>query len=275
MAWVKLDDGWWCHPKTLGVSLEARGLYIMALCWSSAQSTDGEIPEEVVTLMSHGTNADLADELVFYTLWHKVDTGYQIHDFLKYQMSAADRKAMTRANAERKARSRAQTVTKKSQRDNKNVTADKRTSHTHTHTDTQTELKQSRSSSTSLESSSRFDEFWDAYDHKFGKPAAKTAFAKAVKKAAPDLIILKAKEFRDDPNREPQFTPWPQKWLNQEGWTNPPIPAKTNGKPKSGALDALRADSARRRGLTSVGVFQDGSRPIPNQPLALEAASYE
>jgi len=74
-----------------------------------------------------------------------------------------------------------------------------------------------------------FDSFWFAYPRRQGKGAAKAAWKRATKKATPDHIIEAAGRYRDDPNREDDFTALPSTWLNQERWDDDPLPKRSSG----------------------------------------------
>jgi hypothetical protein len=68
-----------------------------------------------------------------------------------------------------------------------------------------------------------FDAFWAAYPRKIGKGQARTAWARAVKRADPATIIAAANEFGiERGNQDPKFTPYPATWLNGERWTDEP-----------------------------------------------------
>lgn len=69
-------------------------------------------------------------------------------------------------------------------------------------------------------------EFWRAYPRKAGKQAALKAWHKAITQAEPHVIIAAAARFRDDPNREDEFTPHPSTWLNQHRWEDDPLPRR-------------------------------------------------
>jgi len=84
-----------------------------------------------------------------------------------------------------------------------------------------------------------FAEFWQTYPRKAGKPPAQRAFDRAVKRAAPEAIIAAARRYRDDPNREPQFTAFPATWLNRDGWEDPPLPSRQASRPVSVGSAAL------------------------------------
>ena len=63
-----------------------------------------------------------------------------------------------------------------------------------------------------------FAEWWKAYPNKKGKGAAKVAYRKALKKLSHDDLVAHARLYAADPNRVDKYTPYPQKWLNQERW---------------------------------------------------------
>ena len=71
-----------------------------------------------------------------------------------------------------------------------------------------------------------FDLFYSIYPRKAGRLKAETAMVKALKRAPAEEIIAGAMRFRDDPNREPEFTPHPATWLNQGRWDDDPLPPR-------------------------------------------------
>lgn len=79
-----------------------------------------------------------------------------------------------------------------------------------------------------------FEEFWIVYPKKVDKGAARRAWASAVKKANPELIIEKAKAYADDPNLpEKRFIKYPGSWLNAEAWENGPLPSRGTKQDKT------------------------------------------
>ena len=96
MSWARVDDGWWCHRKVLGLDLAARGLWVSALSWSCAQRVD-EIP--AAFLPTVGATVEHADALVAAGLWVEDDGGWRIHDWDAYQERTLSEK---RADAGRK-----------------------------------------------------------------------------------------------------------------------------------------------------------------------------
>jgi hypothetical protein len=87
-----------------------------------------------------------------------------------------------------------------------------------------------------------FDEFWKEYPRKLDKGAAFKAFRSALKVATFEQILAGAIAYRNDPNRDPEFTKYPATWLNADAWENEIQPS-----PDSEA--AQRANQRRDREL--------------------------
>lgn len=106
MAWVKLDDSFFCHPKVVSVGAEASGLYVWALAYSSHNLTDGRVPRAWV-LQAVGRRAKrLSDALVEQGLWEENGAGWTIHDYLHYQPSREKVLDKRREDSARKGRGR-------------------------------------------------------------------------------------------------------------------------------------------------------------------------
>lgn len=96
MSWVRVDDKFWCHPKTATLSAGALRLWLFALCWSAQHEQDGAVPRAVLASL-RGT-PKLAQELVSAGLWEEESQAvWRIHDFLEYQPSREQRKAQRAA----------------------------------------------------------------------------------------------------------------------------------------------------------------------------------
>lgn len=114
MSWAKLDDGIYDHPKVLNTSLEALGLYLLALAYAARHLTDGRLSGPAITMLSRG-DTSLAPILVAQGLWEGPNEvgGYLIHDYLDWNLSANDAKLLQKAARERmksfRMRSREQT----------------------------------------------------------------------------------------------------------------------------------------------------------------------
>lgn len=61
-----------------------------------------------------------------------------------------------------------------------------------------------------------FDEFWLAYPRKIAKGSARKAWAAAIKKQTPEVIIETVKRYKWSDN--PEYIPHPASWLNGERW---------------------------------------------------------
>lgn len=79
--WARVDDGWWCHPKTMECSLAASGLWVQALSWSCQQRTD-VVPNDLLGMV--GATSEQARELVDAGSWIPVDGGWRIHGWADY-----------------------------------------------------------------------------------------------------------------------------------------------------------------------------------------------
>lgn len=89
MVWVKLDDHFDEHPKTISVSLQAIGLLSCALCFCNRNLTDGKIPGRVLRRYSEGENG-IIDELLAAGFLEPDGENFEIHDFGDYQPLRAD-----------------------------------------------------------------------------------------------------------------------------------------------------------------------------------------
>lgn len=90
VTWVRVDDKFPDHPKVQHVSDAAGWLFVCGLCYCARQTTDGYVPEGKVTTLTRATRpGKLADELVAAGLWEETVGGFQVHDYLAYQPSAA------------------------------------------------------------------------------------------------------------------------------------------------------------------------------------------
>lgn len=87
--WLKLDDGFWCHPKVVALSDAAVGVLVKAMCYSAQQLTDGVLTGPVAVMLSSRTPSAL-DELVSAGLLERNGESYAIHDYLEYNPSAKE-----------------------------------------------------------------------------------------------------------------------------------------------------------------------------------------
>ena len=98
MAWVRIDDGMFSHPKVLhawATYPASLGLWPLAATWAARHRTDGHVSGEFVTgMMPAKRQRDRAiDALVESGLWVPNGTGWQIHDWRDYNGTRAELKA--------------------------------------------------------------------------------------------------------------------------------------------------------------------------------------
>lgn len=102
MPWFKIDDGFHGHPKVIGLSTSAIGLWTLAGTWAAQYLTDGDVPLAMIGRLN-GTKDD-ADALVAAGLWIASPDGYAFHDWSEYQPDAASTKMKRDAESEGGAR---------------------------------------------------------------------------------------------------------------------------------------------------------------------------
>ena len=104
MTWVKLDDGFYDHPKVEGLSLAAVGLWTLCASYAGKHLSDGFVSDTRVQRLG-GTDV-LAGELIDAGLWDPVDDGIQFHDWAKYQFTRAAVEEKRASDRERQRRRR-------------------------------------------------------------------------------------------------------------------------------------------------------------------------
>jgi hypothetical protein len=82
-----LDAGWGANPKVLALGLEAMGLHAWCISYCDLAVTDGFIPVEAFPTVK-GVKSALKRLLDAGRL-REVEGGYQLHDYLDYNRSAA------------------------------------------------------------------------------------------------------------------------------------------------------------------------------------------
>lgn len=116
MSWIRIDDGFISHPKTLQISHKAVVLHIAGLTYCSVQLSDGIIPNGAIPMVlaqARVTRRALT-ELRDAEMWRDQGEHWEIHDYLDFQESretvlkrrenARQRKAKSRAESQRDSR---------------------------------------------------------------------------------------------------------------------------------------------------------------------------
>jgi hypothetical protein len=89
MTWIKLDDGFISHPKTLELSHKSIVLHIAGLTYCATQLTNGKIPKTAVpmVLAQARVSKSSLDPLLAVGMWRDQGDHLLIHDYLTYQES--------------------------------------------------------------------------------------------------------------------------------------------------------------------------------------------
>jgi len=232
----QVDPDFYDHPKVLGMSDAAVSLWTRAGSYSVAKSTDGFVAEAVLVHALRST-LEVADELVQRGLWRRRKGGFQFHEWDARNLTRARIEADREADRDRKRVAREAARQNEMPQVNSNVV---RMDTDRTPRGLQGDGDRNPPSSVSVSVSSSvspppkppkggrrqsydygndelFQRFWAAYPEKAGKAAAYQAWQKALKRGGdPELIIRAAARYRDDPQRNPKKTKYPQGWLNDE-----------------------------------------------------------
>lgn len=83
MAWFKVDDHLYSHPKWLAAPKTARALWVTAGAWSAGQLKDGFVPSTALAILE-GTKRE-AQILIDIGLWEEAPGGYRFHDWAQFQ----------------------------------------------------------------------------------------------------------------------------------------------------------------------------------------------
>lgn len=95
MGWVRLDDDFYHHRKVMPLSIGAKMLFVMGLCYCAENLTDGFVSTGAARSLCgmQGIKRTAIAELVEAGLWHKRDDGFEVHEYLQYQPSGAEERA--------------------------------------------------------------------------------------------------------------------------------------------------------------------------------------
>jgi len=139
MAWARIDDNFFNHPKVRKAGKDAIIFHVAALCHSNAFTTDGFIANDMLELIAaqafQRKANGLADRLVECGLWDRIEGGYLIHDFLEYNYSKQQVSEIKskRADAGRQGGKQTQSKVSSKIQANDKQNVKQTSSHTHTH----------------------------------------------------------------------------------------------------------------------------------------------
>jgi hypothetical protein len=89
MAYIKLLCAVARNRKFIKAGPAPAWLWVLGLMHCQESLTDGFIAEEALPYLGAKNAAQLADHLVKAGLWHKVDGGWEVHDYLEHNRSAS------------------------------------------------------------------------------------------------------------------------------------------------------------------------------------------
>ena len=238
--------------------LEAQHLHLLSILYSVQFMTDGVFPVSAIKGLGRCEHEEAVTALFEVGMWINLPGGMaEIHDFLKHQTSSHDIKNRSDAgkkgaagrwgndangNADRNADRNATTNADRNAKGMANKNKNKNKNNTPYKSPTGDDAPKSKRKP-AAKYSPDFEAFWNAFpnDRKVGKTKCWGKFEAAVESGVdPQAIIEAAERYRDDPNREPQFTTMPETWLNQERWEAGPLPPRSGNQ--SASQSAWEAD---------------------------------
>ncbi len=210
MAWARIDDNFFNHPKVRKAGKDAVIFHMAALCHSNAFTTDGFIAEdmlELIAIQAFQRKANgLADRLVECGLWDSIEGGYLIHDYLEYNYSKQQvEEIKSKRSAAGKQGGRPTKANEKQNESKMKANIKQSESHTHTHinTHTNTDKNPTNQSSSIAEKGDDDDGYLGFQAIAACTPQVKKAIDQAVstygaawvKDAITEAVIREAKSF--------------------------------------------------------------------------------
>ncbi len=114
MTHIKLDDGFFEHPKAIRAGRDGRDMYIVGLCYCGSGLTDGFIPDGALVILGAKCGVTKVKQAaaanVQAGLWEIVEGGFRVHDYLEHQTSSEKVRAERDAARERMQRRRSPEV---------------------------------------------------------------------------------------------------------------------------------------------------------------------
>ena len=263
MGWGRIDDGFYDHPKVIGLSLEAIGMWTKCFSWAhrhqSSSPFPGHLPIGVPKSFGGNRTGRIVKELLAANLWDSEISGdFSIHDYAQYlpkneaSLSAAElsekrsnagkRGADARWNRDAAAPEPADNLMAKamanaSEDDGKPMPPNPNPN-----------LLSDTNKLVSL--SMCFADFWSVWPRKESRPAALKAWDKAIRRQGSDVIVEAAIRYAQNPNRpDKQFIPHASTWLNGDRWDDELRGPDLRRSPDSGTATAgaLALDLAARQ----------------------------
>ncbi|WP_454044394.1 hypothetical protein [Cellulosimicrobium sp. Marseille-Q8652] len=247
-AYAKFDVGYLDNPK-VGPLLEddkpyAVILHAASIMYAAQHLTNGVVRVKTL-LRKTGASQDDVRALFDAGLWHDLGDGQaEVHDYLEHNRSAEQaQKATDKARKAAQVRYE-QAASTANAGEPGSAPSTSPTDAPGTASSSAPSMpierekereKNSRPSAprTDTRPPGSFDTFWAAYPRKEAKRNAEKAYLGALKRTGGDAtpIILGARRYAADPNREQAFTALPATWLNGDRWGDDPLPARVTNRP--------------------------------------------
>jgi hypothetical protein len=105
--WSKFDDQFYLNPKNAAMSRDEQDLYFAGIIYCNGQLTDGFIPQGMLSMLGawaklpiEASAQAVAGHLVEHCFWEITANGWQVHDFLDWNISRAEAIALKEARSE-------------------------------------------------------------------------------------------------------------------------------------------------------------------------------
>jgi len=250
MTWFKVDDSFYDHPKVFDAPDCAVALWTRAGTWSARNLTDGFVPTGMPARLCDDPERAVR-ELINRGLWSRSRGGYQFHDWAQYQPTRDEAIASTRKMSSGGAlgNHRKWHTGKGKSNPQCRYCQDEHDRGTHRPPDrvpdtppesganppvpTRPDPKEQPPNPPAGKAGSKrgrptddpnFDRFWSAYPKKADKGHALDMWRRHVTNGStdPEVVIVGAERYRDDPRRKPDYTKNAGTWLNGLCWEDQP-----------------------------------------------------
>jgi len=286
MPYANFGEEYPRHRKVRRLADGPFRLHVSIVCQCSGDQNDGIVTLDTLEAVTHWPRLSqyLPDLLQAGLLHDNGDGTWTVHDYLDYNISAADHARRASLAKARKARWKAKAEATNPTGDQvervpdasenacgtRSGTRSERTSRARTfqtrpdqgnspyveNLETQGCTKRSVNATRSdapttlTYADPDFADFWAAYPRKVGKKTALAAWVKALHRETSSDIIAAAYKLANDPNLpEKQFIPHPTTWLNRDGWLDDPYPTPQHANRPGRQIQALQ------------GLYEAANRP--------------
>ena len=123
-----------------------------------------------------------------------------------------------------------------------------------------------------MENKEPFGTFWNLYPIRKNVVAARESWRIAIKKVSPEMILEAVEKYANDPHRDPSYTPFPARWLDEERWHDGPTPPRKlteqEAKEREIEIAKIRDEKERKRSQDIANEFQlakEKSVPMPDE----------